>query len=255
MLAIDRQRRILELIEVGGSVRTVEMAGVLEVTEETIRRDFEKLEQEGHLTRAHGGAVKPEFGHRWQDIPFGERHKFQVAEKASMAQAAVEEIKEGQVLFLDASSTVLHIARNLPDLPLTVLTHALQVLWRLRDRTNLSVISTGGRLDLRSASFLGPIADEAIANCHIDLFFFSCTGIDFDRGLSDPNDFQAAFKRRVMQAADRSICLADHTKLGLRSAFFFAAPDEPDLLITDRAADAKAIAKLRSHGGRVCVAG
>jgi DeoR/GlpR family transcriptional regulator of sugar metabolism len=110
-------------------------------------------------------------------------------------------------------------------------------------------------LDLRSASFLGPIADEAIANCHIDLFFFSCTGIDFDRGLSDPNDFQAAFKRRVMQAADRSVCLADHTKLGLRSAFFFAAPNEPDLVITDGAADKNSIARLRSRGGQLSVVG
>jgi len=145
MLAIDRQRAILDRIEVGGSVRTAEMAEILEVTEETIRRDFEKLEEAGHIKRAHGGALKPAIGGPWRDLPFGERHSYQVAEKENVARAALDEVSEGQVLFLDASSTVLHLARNLPDVQLTVITNALQVLWSLRNRSKLTVLSTGGR--------------------------------------------------------------------------------------------------------------
>jgi DeoR/GlpR family transcriptional regulator of sugar metabolism len=251
MLAIDRQRAILDRIEVGGSVRTAEMAEILEVTEETIRRDFEKLEEAGHIKRAHGGALKPAIGGPWRDLPFGERHSYQVAEKENVARAALDEVSEGQVLFLDASSTVLHLARNLPDVQLTVITNALQVLWSLRNRSKLTVLSTGGRLDINSASFIGPLAEDALLHLHVDTFFFSCRGIDPVRGLSEANDSHAAYKRLVMQSADKSICLADHTKLGLRSAFFFAAPGEPDLIITDGAADLNTTRKIRSRGGHL----
>ncbi len=232
MLAPERHRRILQLVGSNGSVRTAEVARSLSVTEETVRRDLEKLETDGKLNRTHGGAMRGESGRR--DLPFTSRESMNVAEKRSIARHALRHIETGDTILLDASSTALELARQLPGRAITVLTNSLKVAFELCEREHVTVVMIGGVVGGRSLSCVGPLSDHAIECYNVQKAFFSCRGVDAARGLSESDDEQARFKRRILALSERSFLLADHTKLSLRSSFFFAHASEMDILITDR---------------------
>jgi DeoR family L-fucose operon activator len=245
MLAIERQRRITELLQVTGSLRTSETATELGVTDETVRRDFEILEKRGDLIRTHGGASRP--SRQREELPFNERQAVQRDEKESIARAAVQRIQANDTIFLDASSTVLTLTQFLPDLPLTILTNALNVFTALADRPNLDLICTGGLFDAKSRSFIGLTAEKSLQRYHINRIFFSGNGLDLERGVSESNSRQAAFKERVVTMAQDVVFLGDHTKLGRKSSFFFAEVSNLSCLVTDKHADPEFIARLQQR--------
>lgn len=249
MLAIDRQRRILKLLNDLGSLRTIETASELGVTDETIRKDFEILEKRGNLIRTHGGASRPEKTR--EELPFTARQTIRREEKSAIARLAASRIQANETIFLDASSTALTLTEFLPDLPLTILTNALNVFTALSDRPNLDLICTGGLYDPKSRSFIGLTAEKALQRYNIHRMFFSGNGLHLGRGVSESNARQAAFKERVVENAEDVVFLADHSKLGEKSAFFFAEVSSLSCLITDKAADPEFIRKLAESGVEV----
>ena len=249
MLAIDRQRRILTLLHEAGSLRTAETAAELGVTDETIRKDFEMLEKRGELIRTHGGAGRPE--RIREDLPFTERQAIRREEKQVIARLAASRIRANETIFLDASSTVLTLTEFLPDLPLTILTNALNVFTALSDRPNLDLICTGGLFDPKSRSFIGLTAEKSLQRYNIHRMFFSGNGVHLERGVSESNARQAAFKERVIANAEDVVFLADHSKLRQKAAFFFAQITDLSCLITDKAADTEFLEQLQSRGVEV----
>jgi DeoR/GlpR family transcriptional regulator of sugar metabolism len=249
MLAIDRQRRILELFHGTGSLRTTETAADLGVTDETVRKDFEILEKRGELIRTHGGASRPE--RIRGELPFTERQAIRREEKQAIARLAASRIQPNETIFLDASSTVLTLTEFLPDLPLTILTNALNVFTALSDRPNLDLICTGGLFDPKSRSFIGLTAEKSLQRYNIHRMFFSGNGLHLDRGASESNARQAAFKERVIANSEDVVFLADHSKLGQKAAFFFAEIADLSCLVTDKAADSEFIEQLQSRGVEV----
>lgn len=249
MLAIDRQRRILDLLHEAGSLRTIETAAELGVTDETVRKDFEILEKRGELIRTHGGVSRPE--RIREELPFTERQAVRREEKQSIARLAACRIQPNETIFLDASSTVLTLTEFLPDMPLTILTNALGVFIALSDRPNFDLICTGGLFDSKSRSFIGLTAEKSLQRYNIHRLFFSGNGIHLDRGVSESNSRQAAFKERVIANAEDVVFLADHSKLGQKAAFFFAEVGNLSCLITDKAADEEFIEQLQGRGVEV----
>ncbi len=249
MLAIDRQNRILELLKNAGSVRTIETAAELGVTDETVRKDFELLEKRGELIRTHGGASRPQ--RIREDLPFTERQAVRREEKQAIARQAASRIQANETIFLDASSTVLTLTEFLPDLPLTILTNALNIFNALSDRPNLELICTGGLFDSKSRSFIGLTAEKSLQRYNIHRMFFSGNGLHLERGVSESNSRQAAFKERVIAIAEDVVFLADHSKLGQKAAFFFANIADISCLITDKAADEEFVEQLQGRGVEV----
>ena len=247
MLAIDRHRRILELLAETGSLKTAETAAVLAVTDETIRKDLELLEKRGDLVRTHGGAsrlTRPPL----RELPLTERQTLRREEKRAIARLAAGRIQANETIFLDASSTTLTLTEFIPDLPLTILTNALNVFTALSDRPQLELICTGGVFDAKSRSFIGLTAEKALQRYNIHRMFFSGDGIDLERGLSEANSRQAAFKERVVEMAEDVVYLADHTKLAQKAAFFFAGISDLTCLVTDSKADGDFLEQLQSAG-------
>lgn len=249
MLAIDRQRRILDLLHAAGSLRTAETAVELGVTDETVRKDFEILEKRGELIRTHGGASRPE--RIREDLPFTERQAIRREEKLAIARIAASRIQPNETIFLDASSTVLTLTEFLPDLPLTILTNALNVFTALSDRPNLDLICTGGLYDPKSRSFIGLTAEKSLQRYNIHRMFFSGNGLHLERGASESNARQAAFKERVVANAEDVVFLADHSKLGRKASFFFAQTTDINCLITDKSADPGFVESLQGRGVEV----
>lgn len=250
MLAIERQRRILDLLNTAGSLRTTETAESLGVTDETVRKDFELLEKRGELLRIHGGASRQE---KIRDVPFTERQAIEREAKQAIARLAASRIQANETIFLDASSTVLTLTEFLPDLPLTILTNALNVLTALSDRPNLDLMCTGGLFDAKSRSFIGLTAEKSLQRYNIHRAFLSGSGLHSERGVSESNARQAAFKERVISYSEDVVFMADHTKLGRKASFFFAQPSDLSCVITDRKADLVFVEELRVKGVEVLV--
>jgi len=252
MLALERHRRLLELLNEQGGVRTAEAARTLGVTEETVRRDFEKLEAEGALLRSHGGAVKLDTLRR--EFPANERAEQNAEEKLQIARAAVTRIKPGQTILFDASTTALQVARLLPDQPLTVLTNALQTALALVEKPSIHVTVLGGILMSSSQSCTGWSAEQMLDLQRIDTAYISCRGLDAERGPSEATEDQARLKRRIVDRAGEVCLLADGSKAGMSSSFFFAAISDIDLWITDRPPTQPFKTALTAQGVRLEVA-
>ena len=236
MLAAERQNQILRQARDTGTVRTAELATQFEVTEETIRRDLEKLGHAGMLFRTHGGAIYTDISR--QDLSLRDRESRQAPQKSAIARAATGLLEEGDTILLDASSTALALARVLPEtLNLTVVTYALPVVERLVNRSDITLIQLGGRYDPVGKRFSGLLTENALSALHIDRFFFSGKGLDLDKGISEADEEQARLKRLVLRQAAWSCALIDDTKVSIRSRFYFAPLADLDAIVINPTAN------------------
>ena len=252
MLALERHRWLLEKVNTQGSVRTSQVAQALGVTEETVRRDFEKLAAEGMLMRSHGGAVRLEVHRR--EFSIEDRAQQNLDGKRAIAAAAVSRIKAGQTIYFDASTTVLQVAEAVPDMPLTVVTNGLQIATTLAGKGEIDCVLLGGVLRASSLSTGGWAAEKALEIYHLDIAFLSCRGLDPERGLSDAGEVHARLKHAVIERSDEVVVLADATKVGLASSYFFARTGDIDLWITDQALAPQVSEAVTAQGLRVEVA-
>lgn len=240
MFAEERQQKILTLLEESGSVKVNYLSKTFHVTEETIRRDLEKLESENQLKRTHGGAIIVEMKND-DDIPFNEREVLMVKEKRSIARAAVKLIKEQDVIFLDAGSTAMYVAKALLNIKIRVLTNSLLVAFELNKKSNIEIIVTGGNVTEHSLSLVGPATIRSIQHYHVNKMFFSCKGFDPTWGISDSNEQQAAVKKAVMGMAEEIILLVDHSKINKRSFVYIESTDVLHTIIVDQHAQMEAL--------------
>lgn len=251
MLAIERHRRILESLEREGSARVVDLAREYEVTEETIRRDLDRLENAGRLQRSHGGAV-PISGEE-RETPYWWREVAHESEKVAMAQEAVTRVAPGDRILLDASSTAWHMARRLPDEEITVVTNSMRVAAALSKLRRPEVLVLGGALSRTSLSLVGPAAEQALEHYHVDRLFMSCRGLDLERGLSDSTETQASLRRCMQERADWRCLLIDHSKIGMRSLARIGGLERIDEVIMDHQTDTETVAALEGMGIRTTV--
>jgi len=246
MLATERHHQILKSLSENGAVRTKDVASCLEVTDETIRKDFEVLEKQGFLVRTHGGALPPKRVIR--DLSLNERQLMNRESKNAIAKAAAKRIQPDETIFIDASSTALSLAQYLPDFHMTVVTNSHDVISALGNHEHIDLVCTGGCYEARSRSFIGLAAEKTLLRYNIHRMFFSGNGIDLLRGVSEGNSRQAAFKEHVIEVAEDVCFLADETKIGRCSAFFFAECEQISTLITTRKADAETLSALKKSG-------
>ncbi|WP_240415194.1 DeoR/GlpR family DNA-binding transcription regulator [Paenibacillus periandrae] len=247
MLVAERYEKIVGLVNERGGIRVSELSELCQVTEETIRRDLDRLEQAGRLRRSHGGAVSVK-DNQQPEIPYAEREITYADEKKRIAQEAIKRIDLKDRILLDASSTAWYMAADLPDLSLTVLTNAIKVATELSSKEKIEVISTGGILAQRSLSFVGPLAERSLDAYHVNKVFLSCKGVHLDRGISESNELQARIKQKMIGMADEVILLADSSKFGVQAFTHVADLSEVDVIITDRRIDKETLKRLQELG-------
>lgn len=231
MLAQERYDKIVQLVNERGSIRVTELSELCQVTEETIRRDLDRLEQAGRLRRSHGGAVSVK--DQQPEIPYFEREIAQADEKKRIAEEAIKLIQPKDRILLDASTTAWYMAASMPDIPLTVLTNSIKVAMELSSKEKIEVISTGGILASRSLSYVGPLAERSLDAYHVDKAFFSCKGVHLERGISESNELQARIKHKMVGMADQVILLADSSKFGVQAFTHVADLSDVNTIITD----------------------
>jgi DeoR family fructose operon transcriptional repressor len=227
-----RQQEILNLLNTNGEVKISTLSSTFAVTEMTIRRDLEKLEQAGYAKRTFGGAI-----HFESDMSLVERVDMMKDEKSRIGRRAAELILPGESIFIDAGTTTVQISRYLHNRPdITVVTNALNVASELLNK-GITTIIIGGSLIDATSSTAGALAISTLSSMAFDRVFLGATGFTAQHGFSNSNLHEAEVKKAaVKQAAEVNVVL-DHTKFGAKALFSYASLQQVHRIITDRRPD------------------
>lgn len=253
MYAEERQQHILDTARTVGRVEVNALAETLDVTPETIRRDLTILERHGVLRRVHGGALPVE---RLGFEPGVEtRSDRLVAEKERIAKAALAHLPDGGTVLLDAGTTTLRLAEQLPrDRELTIVTNSLGIAALVAQHPNLALYLLGGRVRGRTLASVGSWLTNALQDVFVDVAFIGTNGLSVERGLTTPDQSEAAAKRAMISAARRSVVLTDHTKIGVDHFSRFADLSDIAAVITDSGLDPETAAEIEALGPEVVLA-
>lgn len=253
MLVAERHQKIIELINERNSIRVTELSHIFSKTEETIRRDLEKLESQGKLIRSHGGAIsvgEPEN----LEVSYEERELTNVKEKKQIANEAVKHVIEGDKIMLDASTTAWYMAIALPNITITVLTNSIKVATELSSKDKITVISTGGILRSNSLSYIGPLAESSLETYHVNKAFISCKAFHLERGMSESNEQQARVKELMIKNADVVYIMIDYSKFGVQAFTRLSKLEMIDYIVTDQKVDSKTIEGLKDKSLNLIIA-
>lgn len=247
MLALERRNMILEKLQTEKRVVVSELSQMFEVSEETIRRDLDKLEKEGLATKSYGGAVINEDVSI--DLPFNIRKNQNVAGKQKMAEMVASLVEDGDHIFLDASTTAVFVAKALKDKErLTVITNSMEILIELSDVSGWNIISTGGVMKEGYLAFLGSKTEEAIRSYFVDKVIFSCKALDHDWGIMESQEPFGTTKRAMINSGRKKILVVDSTKFD-QTAFSVAGKlREVDVVVTDKKPSGRWLAHFEDLG-------
>ena len=234
MLAIERRREILARLTANGKVLVAELAKDFDVTEETIRRDLEKLDKEGLVSKTYGGAVSKH--NAAIDLPYNVRENANVEQKKRIAELIAELIEDGERIMVDSSSTALYVIKKIKEKKnLTVITNSVKILLELADKPDWTVLSTGGILKKNSLSLTGSSAEKMIRSYHVDTAICSCKGLDTELGITDSNENDSLIKQAMFQSAERRILALDTEKFDKKSFVKVGDFSDIDLVVSDSA--------------------
>lgn len=216
MFAIERQNRIKEILFKEKRVDVFELSELFSVTEVTIRRDLDKLEQEGFLIKTYGGAVLNEEGVQKPSMSASDDNHHE--EKKMIGKIASQMIEAGEAVYLSPGTTCLEIARNIKDKRVTVVTNDLLIAYELKDSVGIKVIVTGGDLIQSSSTLVGGFALQALNGIYINKAFIGVKGVNFDSGYTVDSYEEVMVIQEVKKISNEIIAVADYTKFN-RTAF------------------------------------
>lgn len=232
MLAIERRQAILKQIKKEQSVKVSDLALVHDVTEETIRRDLDKLEKEGKVKKSYGGAILVEPVS--DDPSFMDRQKVNIENKIAIGKKASELIADGETIFIDMSTTALEVIKAVePDKQITVITNSLEAIVTFSKMNHIRLITIGGSLDKSNLYMGGPMAHKFIEHYYVDKTFFSVKGLDRNRGLMDTNESVAEIKSIMVKNAREAILVVDESKFDKSALVGIIKPGDISKVVTD----------------------
>lgn len=236
MLALERRNLIYEKLQIDKKVVVGELSQLYNVSEETIRRDLDKLEREGLVIKSYGGAVLNENTNI--DLPFNIRKKHNVSGKQKIAELIAGLVESGEHIMLDPSSTAVFIAKALKKKEkLTVVTNSIEVMLELVDVTGWNVISPGGNIRNGILAMVGPKAIEGIGTYSVEKAIISCKAFDLERGFSDSSEDFAYAKQMMLRSAKERILAVDSSKFGNTAFCKVGDLKDIDVIVTDKKPD------------------
>lgn len=210
MLGLERRQKIMEILHRDNKVYVSKLAKLFNVTEETVRRDLEKLESQNLITRSYGGAVLAESTS--EDLSFNKRSSLNSESKQLIALKAYDLISDGDTVMVDSSTTCQMLLQQMKGKKnITVITNSIRLMNDFMG-TNFTMICTGGTIRTNSCALTGPTTSNTLKTYYVDFALISCKGLDQERGITESNESEGKVKQLMMQQARRVILLADHSK-------------------------------------------
>ncbi len=252
MTLSERHQKILELLQLNGTVSVNELSKLLDVSSVTIRKDLGMLEEKKLLYRSHGGAIQI-------DPYIANRHVLEKAkhfpeEKKRIGMKAVELLQANDAIMIASGTTVLAFAQCIPvEANLTVITSAMNVAMALLNCQQVEVIQLGGIVRHTSTSVIGDYAERMLGNFSCSKLFLGVDGIDLKYGLTTTNSMEASVNRVMIEAAQKTIVLSDSSKFGRRGFGKICNLDVVDQIITDSGLAPKVVEDLEDMGIKVTI--
>jgi DeoR/GlpR family transcriptional regulator of sugar metabolism len=229
-LADERRAEILDRLKADGRVLAADLINDLDVSRDTIRRDLEELAAAGLLVRVHGGALPPAVG----GAPYQVRRQQSPETKQAIAQAVLRFIRPGSVVFLDAGTTALAVARALPpDLEATIATNSPPAAVVLADHPRVEVFCLGGHLAKAGIATVGAVTLEAISEINADVCVLGVCSLHPDLGISVTDLEEAHVKRAMIARSAEVIAATAADKLGSQGPYVVGPIDELTAIVTD----------------------
>ncbi len=246
----ERKLKILEYIQEHSRASVHELGKIFQVSESTVRRDLQELEDAKLLKRTHGGAVCLENANF--EPTFIEKEDKLRKEKEKIAKKAAELIQDGDTLVIDSGTTTAYLAQEIKRFSnLKVVTNSIILAQKLQGLEGIEVIIVGGTLRQNTLAMVGPIAEQSLNMLRVDKAFIATNGLDLRDGLTTPNILEAATKAKMIGISQQVILLADHTKIGKVALAKFADLSSIDVCIVDDKAPKDVMEKLENLG--ICV--
>ncbi|MGI8697428.1 MAG: DeoR/GlpR family DNA-binding transcription regulator, partial [Mycobacteriales bacterium] len=247
-----RQRAITEAVMAEGAIRIESLAERFSISNMTVHRDLDELENRGLLRKSRGIATATST--RLVESSDVYRFSRQLAEKEAVARAAMDFIEPGQAVILDDSTTVHHVAQHLHHrTPLTVITNVLTLMNELNGVRGISLLSLGGQYYNWCSAFMGRMTTQAIDNLRADTVLMSTSAITDDIAFHQTLE-TVDTKRAMFDAASTRILLADHTKFAKRALHALVPLSDFDTVIVDAKTSDEHITRMREQGIHVVVA-
>lgn len=248
-MRMERQMEILGLLRNTNMVQIKDLSHRLRVSQNTIRRDLKRLEEEGLVTMTHGGAVGVR--NAPMGMPLGVREDQYAEEKLRIGKKAAEFIQDGDAVILDAGTTTERVVPGLKDRRnLTVITNGLNIALGLLGIPGVTPILVGGIINDTTFCTAGFHAEEFLRQFHVNTAFISAGGVTVE-GVMNTNAFEVRIKQSMIQAADKVVLVVTGEKIGKTSLAPFAGLEEIDVVVTDGKAPPEEVERLRRRGVEV----
>lgn len=258
MLAEQRYQKILDLMKDDGSVRVADLKKTMGVSPETVRRDLENMEEMGLIRRTRGGAFLNREGCGSAKlptayVPFEAREAEHPGSKGEVAGVALKFVEDGQSIALDSGTTSYELARLFRGKfqSLTVVTNSIAIINELSDAEGITLIGTGGVYRPEERAFVSDMAGMIFSKLSINTFFLTTCGISVDKGITYQRMDEIFVQEKMMEASDRTIVIADSSKLGVNSLVKMCDIDKVSMVITDSAASREQTEPFEQAGIRV----
>lgn len=250
----QRWAEILAGLREAGKVEVVPLAERLGVSEMTVRRDLEALDERGVVRRVHGGAVP--VPSRSYEPPYAMRAVRQSEAKQRIGKVCADLLDEGETVFLDVGTTTEAVAEALRGRRnLTIITSSLRVASILADEEQLRIICLGGTVRPGERSLVGFMTMQGMAELYPDVCVFGVGGIEVEAGLTEFSLEDAAVKRAAIKRGRRTLVVADQSKIGAVAFASIGPVSEVDVLVTDAPPNNEGLKALVSAGVVVQPAG
>lgn len=231
MLDVERREMILKILRQRHTEKVAALAKSVHVSEATMRRDLNEMERMGFIKRIHGGAVLVEGFN--QELSMSVREQQNENAKRIIAQKASRFLHDGQIIFLDPSSTAMHLVRHFENFrSLTIITNGISTAGELL-RSSHKVYCTGGLMLHNSSAFVGSHTIEIIQRFNADIFFFSSRGVSSTGLITDASSEETAVRRAMLAHSRKSVFLCDKSKMGTLFGYNLCSLSEVDHYITN----------------------
>ncbi len=248
----ERQDQLLHYIEQVRRASVSQICEYFQISQATARRDLSILAEQAKIQRVHGGAIA--LLQAPPELPVYQRMSERSAQKQRIGRAAAALVQTGDTIFLGSGTTVLEVARALPEaIELTVITNSLLVLNELIDRPSIAVIVLGGQFRRSELSMIGHMTEQSLSELRADKVIIGIHAISARDGLTNRTLPETMTDRRILQAGGEVIVVADHTKIGRVSTVSVAPLRAVATLVTDDEAPADFVQTLQAQGIRVFV--
>ncbi|MCY7616856.1 DeoR/GlpR transcriptional regulator [Bacillus sp. NMCC46] len=250
MLKMKRIQQIKEYILKNQSVSLDDLVETFDVSKNTIRRDVQKLVNEGHIQKVYGGVAA---NHAKLEA-FQDRQIRNQAQKRLIAREAASLVKDGDVIFIDSGTTTLELIHFIHNKQVTVVTNNVDFIVQAMPYKQLQVISTGGQLERKTKSFSNYSIAEEFNLYNFDKVFMASTGVSISNGVTNSSPVETSMKELVVKKGRDVFLLVDHTKFDKYAMVTYCGLDEIDYLITDDPLDTQYVNFIEENNIKLIVA-